>query len=206
MAKKKKIRFQDLDDILPKKSSPNFINRKAGISSAQVISFLTMTMIVIYGVSFLLEDQNGVIFASISLIVGIVLGVAAVNSEHHKKQLQKVEYLNAIFASLLGNKHNFSILVKQEDFRIVYFDSHTQKTFPTLDSLENFKIDTLLRDYGVNESEVDTISQQIKNNKSVTQDIQIKDANGSLHNYSLSIEASVRPLGFSLLRGKLEVI
>ena len=206
MAKKKKIRFQDLDDVLPKKSSANFVTRKSGITSKQVISFLIMTMIIIYGVSFILQDANGKIFASISLVVGIVLGVAAVNSEYHKRQLQKVEFLNAIFASMLGNKNNFSILVRQEDLRIVYFDRHTQKVFPSLDSLDNFKIDELLKQYGVSESEITAISQQIKGNKIVIQDLTINDLNNLSHNYSLSIESSSRPTGFSLLRGKLELI
>lgn len=202
----KKMRFRDLDDNLLK-NNKDFSIRKTGITSAQVIVFMTITMIVIYGISTIFDSQNREIFAAMSSVVGIVLLVAAINVESNKKKLQKVEFLNAVFASLLGNKYIFSFLVKQDDLRIVYFDSHSQRTFPEIVYSEH-NIDSLLLKHKISDVDVASIKQQIQNAKTASQDIKINfpDENGEPKNCVLSIEAVARPSGFSLLRGKLEII
>jgi len=202
MAQRKNLRFDDLDAFLPKNST-DFTIRKAGITSKQVIAFLTMTLLVIAGVSWIISDDNGEVFAAITLVSGIVLCVAASNLERVKKKLHKAEFLNAMFSSALSNGYDFSIIVRRDDARIVYFDYKSQQTFPSIVSQESRNLESLLTKYGVEKNIIEDISAKLVANVAVAFDLALKDADKN-QNFALScnIDLIARPSGFALIRGK----
>lgn len=207
------------------KNKEDFFVRQFGISSIKVIKFLLAVLAIVTAVPFvfyklydtnddvveLLYCYNGtghawIMVASLTAVLtGVVLLVSGRQVKFNKDALDATEFLNALFASALGQGYDFCLIVTQADLRVFYLNRNFQTIFPEAVTLEECSLDLLLNMYGVAKSDQTFVLDAVKRDTSSQVKLKMKaGSEKTLGMVALSIEPVLRPSGYCLIRGRKE--
>lgn len=169
----------------------------------QIVIDLVLGVIAIVLGTMVLIHYETLIGAGISLLAGIGLLVYAKRAEKRKIISERSEFLNALLASAIGNKHKFCMIVNQDDGQIVYLNNDFQKTFPKIVNSEKRFLAKLLKMYSVSDAKSKSIMTAVKKaaDKSVAVDISAGKGKPK-EKLNFKIEPIARPSGFVMIRGE----
>ena len=133
------------------------------------------------------------IFYTVGGFISLYIAIQ-VRRNHHL--VQSTEFLNALFASAIGDRYKFGLIVNT-DGKIVYFNRAFQELFSDFVQKGDRAIKTWFKMGKVTELEITKIMESVAQEHADKVVVQIQDVL-----YTLTIEPISRPAGFALIRGR----
>ena len=185
-------------EVFSEKGRSDFTNREHGLTAYRIFELVSALIVVILG-TYILVTTKSLMLGLASLAGGLILFAFAKQTERAKIVLERSEFLNALFASVVGSGSKFTFIATKKG-QIVYLDNGFQKIFPEMVEMEKRSVAKLLTTYKVADAKKKSINEAVK--KGAKKSVEIEIAKGKKkQKLKVSVEGIARPTGFVIIRG-----
>lgn len=192
------VRASDRSDLLSSQRE-DFVARKRDVTLKKIYNICLAALITVLGVAILVYN-NTLLGSMMCVIVGSITLSLGRQIEKQQKVLHATEFMNALFASVIGSGSLFCMVVRA-DGEIMYLNRGTQDMFPTFLDQPVRHLDLLLSMHNVPEEHRGKIAALIAQQNAEKIGVTIEDGEKKSRAITLSIEPILRPKGFTLIRG-----
>lgn len=197
---KKKLRAIDQTAFSVSKRD-DFKSRDHGHKVKKFYELVLAVLGVVMGTVILVELET-IEGGLICLGAGLVLLVFAMQTEKNKILMERSEFLNALFSSVVSKGNKFVVIVAKQTQEIVYLNHGFQDLFPEFVKSEKRTISKLFTTYAISAASKKTITETIKKGASKTVAIEVSaGAKKKKQSLKLTIDSIDRPSGFCIIRG-----